>query len=344
MLDLALERVTFSYPDSSFAISSFSFLFERSRQTALIGGSAGGKSTLLRLMAGELSPSGGIIRIGSRDVTSLAPRKRPVFFATPQPRFPLRWSVEHVLIAALRQRDLSRDDRLESLDQVAEEWELTSLRKRPFKSLGSTDQLRVRLAEIDALRPPILLASQLFGHSALHGRRILVDHFYRFLRTSGITAIIEPAAEQELGYCHVALVLEGGREIQSGTPHEIHAHPRSVAAAEATGPLSMIPVIVDGTAVDSPIGQWMTSAPPFQGKGEAIVRPTAFRLAQKGEESDVLLAVEEAAFHDGLWQVRAIISGGRTITFQLSSGLSLHKGKLLPLRYDGSLFPLLRLR
>ncbi|MDE0545266.1 ABC-F family ATP-binding cassette domain-containing protein [Microbacterium sp. C7(2022)] len=57
---LTLDRVSFSWPDGSPAISGITGAFSRGR-TGLIGRNGSGKSTLLRLMAGELAPDSGHI-------------------------------------------------------------------------------------------------------------------------------------------------------------------------------------------------------------------------------------------------------------------------------------------
>ena len=62
----ALDDVTVSVPDGSL--------------TALLGPSGGGKSTLLRVIAGLEEPDEGTVIIGSREVTDHPPQRREVGF------------------------------------------------------------------------------------------------------------------------------------------------------------------------------------------------------------------------------------------------------------------------
>jgi len=57
---VALDRLTFTWPDGSPALSDVSGAFGAGR-TGLVGRNGAGKSTLLRLLAGELAPTSGVI-------------------------------------------------------------------------------------------------------------------------------------------------------------------------------------------------------------------------------------------------------------------------------------------
>src|SRR5215204_4702774 len=63
---IALEDVSVNIPSGSL--------------TALLGPSGGGKSTLLRIIAGLEDPDSGVVEIDGNDSTSLPPQKRNVGF------------------------------------------------------------------------------------------------------------------------------------------------------------------------------------------------------------------------------------------------------------------------
>jgi ATPase subunit of ABC transporter with duplicated ATPase domains len=69
---VALDRLTFAWPDGSVALDAISGSFSTGR-TGLVGRNGAGKSTLLRLIAGELTPTSGAIT-ASGDVAHLPQR------------------------------------------------------------------------------------------------------------------------------------------------------------------------------------------------------------------------------------------------------------------------------
>lgn len=336
MLDISLRGVGFTYRKSPFALRGVTIAFAKSTHTAIIGPPGCGASTLLRLIAGTLQPDQGEIVIGTRRVNGVKASARPILLATPQIDAPLRWSVQHALVAAVRTRSLDRTDRELEHDLAVSKWDLADLVSRRLDTLSSSEQTRVHLAAIELRRPGVLVADRLLEHLP-----DAADEFYRTMRVLGTTVVAAPASRRETGQTNAVGVLENGRLVQYGPAAELFARPVSPAAALATGDATILPVTVRGRTVESPIGMWETSEPSFQGTGVAIVRPGAFSLALHGEESDVILSVEEASFEEGRWRITAMVTGGTPLQVLLPGISSVHKGKLLPLRYDAAQFQLL---
>jgi len=99
----------------------------------------------------------------------------------------------------------------------------------------------------------------------------------------------------------------------------------------------VIPVSVRGEVVESPIGSWNAHV-PFQGAGVALARPEDFSVAAPGEESDLIFGIEEASFRDGRWIAIGILTGSINLRVALPADFAVHKGRLIPLRYDSSRF------
>jgi ABC-type sugar transport system ATPase subunit len=340
MLDLALEGVTFRY-DDGFAIDSASLIVPRSSHTAIVGPAASGASTLLKLIAGTLRPESGEVIIGQRRANDVKASRRPLLYTTSALDVPLRWSVEHALVAAVRTRSLDRHDRQRELRLSAARWGLEELLRRAIRTLSSTEAARAHLARIELLRPAILVADGILEHAAAASRQQLADAFFRTLRVHGTTVVSAPSSRGELAFTDAIVVIEQGRIVQSGTAAEVFAHPQGEAAAVATGEFDAIPLSIRGTTVSSVIGEWEVSSAPFQGDGIALVRPSDFALAAPGEDSDLIFGVEEAGFADGRWIAQGVLTGGVSLRVELPRDLNLHKGRLLALRYDPARFRLL---
>jgi putative spermidine/putrescine transport system ATP-binding protein len=288
-----------------------------------------------------LKPRSGEILIGARVVNDLKAARRPLLYATAAIDVPGRWSVQHVLVAAVRTRTLDREDRHRDYGLAAEAWGLERLLERRVDTLSSSERTRVQCARIELLRPGILVADRVLEGVAASSRMTAADAFYRMLRVMGTTVILAPASRDELAFTDRIIVLDAGRVVQSGGAAEVFAEPVNDAAAAATGEFDEIPVSIRGTTVESVIGSWEVADPPFQGSGVALTRPGDFTRAAPGEESDLVFGVEEAGFTNGRWIARGLLSGAISLRIELPAHSEIHKGRLLALRYDPSRFRLL---
>lgn len=335
MLDVSFRSV------SNFALRDVTLTFAASTHTAIVGAPASGASTLLQLIAGTLRPKSGEILIGSRAVTSVRPSQRPVLFVTSQIDVPDRWSVQHALIAAVRRRSLDRIDRQHEYTLAVDKWRLGGMIDRTVGTLSTSEQTLVHLARIELLRPGILVADRLLERLNAAASEEVIDALYRTLRVAGTTVITAPSSRAELGVTDRVVVLADGRVVQEGNAAYVYANPADESAAVATGAVNVVPITIEGTSVEAAIGSWEVTVPPFQGSGVALVRPEAFSIAAAGAESDLIVAVEEAAFENGRWLVRAMLTGGVTLRISLAAAEHLHKGKLIALTYQPAGFPLI---
>lgn len=341
MLDLALRNVSFAYPKGRFTLSVRELLFAKSTHTAIVGAPGCGASTLLKLITGELRPDRGEMIAGTRAITDLKPARRPVLFVTSALPVPPRWSVQHALIAAVRTRILDRIDRRHEHDLAIAKWRLGELLERRIATLSTSEALLVNLARIELLRPGVLVADRLLEHANPATRDELADEIYRTLRVMGATVISAPSARDELALTDSIVVLDDGNVVQSGSAADVFANPASEAAARATGAVNVVPITIRDRVVDSVIGSWELDEPPFEGTGIALARPEDFVVAQKGEDSDFVFGIEEAGFHEGRWLARGMLSGSVVLRVALPRETNIHKGRLLPLRYDPRRFRLI---
>jgi ABC-type sugar transport system ATPase subunit len=77
MPGISFEHVTKRFGDVR-VVEDFDLEVADGELLVLVGGSGSGKSTILRMLAGLETVTGGTIRIGERDVTALPPRDRDV--------------------------------------------------------------------------------------------------------------------------------------------------------------------------------------------------------------------------------------------------------------------------
>ena len=336
MLDVALRNA------SNFALRDVTLLFRKSTHTAIVGPAGCGASTLLRVISGHLKLARGEVIIGSRVANAIKPSARPLLYATSALDVPGRWSVQHALIAAVRQRTLDRVDRQHEYELAVEQWGLRGFVERRVDSLSSSEQTLVQLARIELLRPGVVVIDRVLERMNPAELPRVADRFYRMLRVIGATVISAPASRIELGLTDHVVVLDQGRVVQEASAAELYAEPLTEAAGAATGDVNVVPVTIRGNVVESVIGAWDLANPPFSGSGIALIRPDDFSITPPGEDSDLIFGVEEASFQDGRWLATGMLSGSVMLRISLPAGARVHKGKLLALRYDPARIRLIR--
>ncbi len=78
MATVLLESVNKRFPDGTQAVAEVSIEIKDQEFLVLVGPSGCGKSTTLRIIAGLEGSTGGVVRIGGRDVTNVAPKDRDI--------------------------------------------------------------------------------------------------------------------------------------------------------------------------------------------------------------------------------------------------------------------------
>lgn len=337
MLDITLRNV--SCTEGRTELREVTCEFLRGTHTALAGSRGSGTGTLARVIAGDVHPTAGDVVFGTRRVNALRRSRRPLLYVTAELEVPLRWSVAHLLVASVQHRGLDREDRQQEIEFVVSKWSLEGVMEAKLRELSPGERLVAQLASIEILRPGVLVADRLFDRADPAERDRLVAQFHRTLRVIGTTFITAPCSTSEIAHCDAIVVLHDGTVAQRGAVQEVYRHPINEAAARATGEVSVIPIEIRAGTVESAIGSWSSSA--FEGRGVALCRPEHFTVAKKGEESDAIVAIEEAWFDAGRWMATGNVSGAVPLQFVLPAGVEVTRGRLLPLRYDPENFTLL---
>lgn len=232
-MNLQLQHVCKSY-DGQSVLNGISAAFEGVRSLVLIGPSGGGKSTLLRLIAGlEPTGSGSILLNGEPVPTGESALRRYrthlgiVFQA--YNLFPHLTALENLTLPLMRVHELSaadaRDRAMESLRRFRLE---SHAAKRPAQLSGGQQQ-RVAIARAIAIRPRLLLFDE--PTSALDPEMTAeVLQIIEELRDAGsdLVLVTHGMAFARRVADRVAF-LYGGELLENGSPQEVFAAPKSEA-------------------------------------------------------------------------------------------------------------------
>ncbi len=136
---------------------SVSFALKAGESIALLGPSGCGKSSVLRMIAGFLSPDSGTLLMDGRDIAAVPPGKRSVGMVFQ----------EHTLFSHLRVDDnigyglisggMSRRESREAAAQWLERFGLQGFGRRRIESLSGGEKQRIALARTLAPGPRVVL-------------------------------------------------------------------------------------------------------------------------------------------------------------------------------------------
>lgn len=223
---------------------------------SVLGPSGGGKTTLLRIIAGFDSPDSGTVTIGDTVVTSpsvsVPPERRRVGVVPQEGAlFP------HLDVAGNVGFGLPRGRR--SARRIAEMLDLVGLagtaRRRPHELSGG-QQHRVALARALAPDPALVVLDEPFSALDAGLRAQVRAEVLDALRLSGATAVVVTHDQLEaLSIADEVAVLLEGRIAQVAGPAAVYDHPESLDVATFVGEATVLPGQRDHDAVICALGR-----------------------------------------------------------------------------------------
>ena len=192
----------------------------------LVGPSACGKTTTLRLIAGLEDPTSGTISINGQVVNHVAPRDRDVAMVFQHHALYPHMTAGENLAFGLRLRKVPAPETERRVRQTAEMLGLKDcLARRPAELSGGQRQ-RVALGRALARRPGLLLLDEPFAQLDGPLRREMRRELLRLHGELGLTTILVTHDQTEaMALGHRVAVMNRGAIEQVSAPAELRAHP-----------------------------------------------------------------------------------------------------------------------
>lgn len=255
-MTLRYENVSFTYPGAKTGIFDISLEIGKGELLAIIGASGSGKSTILKLLAGFVSPDKGNIVIDEKDVSALSPeaRRLGVVFQN-YALFPHMRLWENVAYP-LKVRGVSKTERRNRAVEMLERVGMKNRADDLPAALSGGQQQRVALARALVFKPQGLLLDEPLSALDASLRVEMRDEILRVQRASGIaTLLVTHDQEEALSIADKIAVMRDGRLIQLGTPRELYETPADAYVAGFVGQSNLWPgtIRADGV-VETGIG------------------------------------------------------------------------------------------
>jgi sulfate transport system ATP-binding protein len=194
--------------------------------TALLGPSGGGKSTLLRIIAGLERADSGTVSIEGVDATRMAPQKRNVGFVFQHYAVFKHMSVAKNVAFGLEIRRKSRAEVRERVDELLKLVHLSQFADRLPSQLSGGQRQRMALARALAVQPKVLLLDEPFGALDAKVRKELRDWLRRLHDEVPVTTVfVTHDQEEAMEVADEIVVINDGRIEQVGTPDSLYDQP-----------------------------------------------------------------------------------------------------------------------
>lgn len=300
--------------------------------TALLGPSGGGKTTLLRIIAGLERPRLGSVSINGKIVVDqkvwIPAHQRGVALVPQEGAlFPHLTVFENVAFGLKKRRSA------EVKSRVSEMLELVGLptvgHLQPAELSGGMQQ-RIALARALAIHPTLVLLDEPFSALDAGLRESLRHQVVEILQAAQATALwVTHDQDEALSTATSVAVLLNGKIAQYSDPIDVYRTPLSPEVARFIGDTVSFPgtVLHSQRTVDTRFGYVELLTPHSPGSVTVMIRPEQFEIVSADDlDTHVVGTVIATHYfgHDGTVEIR--LTDGAILTVRLHARLLPHIG------------------
>ncbi|OEF96510.1 sulfate/molybdate ABC transporter ATP-binding protein [Desulfuribacillus alkaliarsenatis] len=292
------------------AAKDVSFDIKKGKLIGLLGPSGGGKTTILRMLAGLEIPCSGDILFHGKSVINSAPQERGIGFVFQNYALFRHMTVFQNIAFGLTIQKKDKKTIANKVNALLELTGLQGLENRYPHQLSGGQRQRVAFARALAPEPQLLLLDEPFAAIDAKVRKELRTWLKEMIQRLGITSIfVTHDQEEAIEIADEIIIINQGRVEQVGTPMQIYKHPRSAFVANFIGESNTI----------RNIEEWKGFS-KFTGLGAAMVRPENVEVLTHEEvvRADTLPrgVVSNVIFKGSNWQVEVNIEGTTVLAYR----------------------------
>jgi sulfate transport system ATP-binding protein len=301
-------------------VDHVSFEIPSGELVALLGPSGGGKSTVLRMIAGLETPDEGRVVLNGADATRARVQDRAVGFVFQHYALFRHMTVRQNVAFGLTVKKVAKAEIDATVRELLDLVQLGALGDRYPDELSGGQRQRVALARALAPRPSLLLLDEPFGALDAKVRVELREWIRRLHEERQITSVfVTHDQEEAMDLADRVIVLNRGKVEQIGTPEEIYDHPATEFVASFVGSSNVLQGNVKGE--QAALGSLAVGAPEGAGEGarvRAFVRPHDVELSPaEGAGAAVAGAKVERMSRVGFMvRIELVLDDGQPLTVE----------------------------
>ena len=239
-----LRQVTLRYGQFT-AVDNVSLAIDKGSFVTLLGPSGCGKTTILRALAGLVSPAAGEIHIAGRQVNDVPIHKRNIGLVFQNyALFPHKTIHDNVAFG-LKYRGTAANDIERKVKRALDIVRLPGVENKVPSELSGGQQQRIALARAIVIEPDVLLLDEPLSALDANLREEMRVEIKTIQRKVGITTIfVTHDQEEALAMSDRIVVMNQGVVEQEGTPEDVYNEPASRFVASFLGQSNLLEGVV----------------------------------------------------------------------------------------------------
>lgn len=294
------------------AVKDVNFGIEKGQLIGLLGPSGGGKTSILRILAGLEQPDSGEILFHGERVNALAPQERGIGFVFQSYALFKHMTVFDNIAFGLQVKKLPKNRIHERVLELVELTGLSGFEKRYPHQLSGGQRQRVAFARALAPEPQLLLLDEPFAAIDAKIRQELRAWLRELIERVGITSIFVTHDQDEaIEVADEIMIINEGRLEQKGSPWEIYKAPNTPFVASFVGQSTLIHQAAELKGFEQEAGD---------GNTKALIRPEYLEVGTE-HEFTLLSAtssgvVKHTHFRGSEWLVEVQVGNHVLTTFR----------------------------
>jgi sulfate transport system ATP-binding protein len=248
-MSIELRHVTKQFGEVV-AVNNVSFSVKEGELIGLLGPSGGGKTTVLRMIAGLEVPTSGDVFIRGQRVNDVSVQHRNIGFVFQSYALFKSMNVFKNIAFGLKIKKWKRVHIQARIEELLDLFGLQGLEKRYPHQLSGGQRQRVAIARALAPKPSVLLLDEPFGAVDAKIRQELREWLVKLHHDLNVTTVfVTHDQEEAMEVSNRIVIFSRGVLEQVGAPREVYDQPANEFVARFIGVMNILePEVRDGVA------------------------------------------------------------------------------------------------